>query len=170
MSVTLPKDIAGDDAVAAWVQAAVKATGLTGSVIVTWAEGTTPETLAAARLLGVVPSVRPIADGAFLRRAGDETRVEVAAAASLRVSGMRIAAGESVTLTVTVTAEAGTLAAEWAPVGAVSVPSAETPAGPFSEGEPVTLDDVSRHSDTEGTWTVTMPLVRARFFRVRVAE
>lgn len=170
VSVTLPEDIAGDDAVAAWVQAAVKATGLTGSVIVTWAEGTTPETLATARLLGVVPAVRPIADGELLRRAGDETRVEVAAAASLRVSGMRIAAEESVTLTVTVTAEAGTLAAEWAPVGAVSVPSAETLTGPFSEGEPVTLDDVSRHSDTEGTWTVTMPLTRARFFRVRVAE
>ena len=124
---------------------------------VTLASGTTVDTLEAARLLGITPSVTRTDDGAT-----------VAAESTFEVSEV-VVAENAVSLSVTITVEAGTLPSVLSLGGTVKLMVCDTLGGEWTEVTPDPSQiKLTRVSENKATLSVTQDPGSYKFFQVLV--
>lgn len=158
---------------ALWLLNCLTERGVTSGAVAL-AEGTTAETLAAARTLGVVPALSRPAAGALQTLSGET--LTVAAQAALEIAALDVSADGPVTLTLRVRALAGQLSAPYAPAGLFTLAGGPGPLPGASDpdGTPLWGDllsgplDWKRLDDTTAEAAVTLDTAgAARFFRAR---
>ena len=152
--VTLPEGL--PEVTGEWLTNLLEAQDVT-SGSVTLALGTTVDTLEAARLLGITPSITRTDDGA-----------KVAAESSFEVSDV-VVADNAVSLSVTIAVEAGTLPSVLSLGGTVKLMACDTLGGEWIE---VTLAPsqikLTRVSENKATLSVTQNPGSYKFFKVLV--
>ena len=158
---------------ALWLLNCLTERGVTSGAVAL-AEGTTAETLAAARTLGVVPALSRPAAGALQTLSGET--LTVAAQAALEIAALDVSADGPVTLTLRVRALAGQLSAPYAPAGLFTLAGGPgpSPGAADPDGTPLWGDllsgplDWKRLDDTTAEAAVTLDTAgAARFFRAR---
>lgn len=158
---------------ALWLLNCLTERGVTSGAVAL-AEGTTAETLAAARTLGVVPTLSRPAAGALQTLSGET--LTVAAQAALEIAALDVSEEGAVTLTLRVRALAGQLSAPYAPAGLFTLAGGPGPLPGASDpdGTPLWGDllsgplDWKRLDDTTAEAAVTLDTAgAARFFRAR---
>ena len=154
---TLPEGVSGTTAT--WLTESLAAQGVISGTV-TFAKGTTVETLETAHLLGVVPEV------VVVKQRDAETSVLVAAEAKLEVARLAIEA-KMPELVARVMVTAGKLPDPYAPVGTLTLRSCAKLGGPWveSSAEEATWECVS---NTEATLTLKPNVEKYRFFRLEV--
>lgn len=151
---TLPEGL--PDATGEWLTDILEASGITsGSVML--ASGTTVETLDAARLLGITPSI-----------SASDSIASVAAESSFEVSEV-VVADNAVSLAVTITVEAGKLPENPSLGGVVKLLVCDTLGGDWREVTPDPSQiKLTRISDTEARLSVAQSVDVYNFFKVFV--
>ena len=151
---TLPEGL--PDATGEWLTDKLEASGITsGSVML--ASGTTVETLDAARLLGITPSI-----------SASDSIASVAAESTFEVSEV-VVADNAVSLAVTITVEAGKLPENPSLGGVVKLLVCDTLGGDWREVTPDPSQiKLTRISDTEARLSVTQSVDVYNFFKVFV--
>jgi hypothetical protein len=152
--VTLPEGLL--EVTGGWLAEVLKDANIT-SGCVAMADGTTAETLDAARLLGITPSVSV-----------EGNIATVAAESSFEVSEV-VVADNAVSLAVTITVEAGELPENPSLGGVVKLLVCDTLGGEWTEMTPDPSQiELTRISDTEARLSVTQSLDVYNFFKVLV--
>ncbi len=163
--VTMPEEVIATEAVTTWLKEQLVQVNVTSGTV-ELAEGTSEETLDAARLLGVIPQIGGTA--AISIFALDDT-ILVSGGAELQVSDI-VVANEEVSLTARVVATQGaTLPENYQPLMSPKLYGYTTLNGNPTEIAQTSPTGWTRMSDTTATQTISVPIGTYIFFKV-VAE